>query len=118
MSHKIIELYESDKIKNSKNTDFLKNLKIGEVLQISHQTKNNKKQLFIGICIAIHNKGLSSSILLRNYIAGEAIEYRLYIYSNTINEIKKLKQNKPQIKYRRSKLYYLRNRTPKESTVA
>lgn len=118
MSSQLIHQYEHTQIQSSKLFNLLgKNLS-GSVMQVKlKSTQGVKAQTFTGLCISHRKKGLSSSILLRNFIAGEAVEYLVYPYSSNVDDVQILQYNKLNIKYRRAKLYYLRNRTPKESSV-
>lgn len=68
---------------------------------------------FVGICIARHNKGLGSTFVLRNVIGGVGVETMYELYSPAIKEIKVLKLERR----RRAKLYYLRDKPSKYSTV-
>ncbi len=68
---------------------------------------------FVGICIARRNKGLGSTFILRNIINGIAVEMMFEVYSPAIKEIQVLKLERR----RRAKLYYLRDKPAKYSTV-
>ena len=68
---------------------------------------------FVGICIARRNKGLGSTFILRNVINGIGVEMMFELYSPALREIKVLKLEKR----RRTKLYYLRDKPLKYSTV-
>jgi large subunit ribosomal protein L19 len=118
MSSHLIHQYEYNQIQNSKLSNLLNKNLSGSVMQVKLKSiQGTKAQTFTGLCISHRKKGLSSSILLRNFIAGEAVEYLVYPYSSHVDDIQVLQYNKLNIKYRRAKLYYLRNRTPKESSV-
>lgn len=69
---------------------------------------------FVGICIARRNKGLGSNFILRNVIDGVAVEMMFELYSPALKEIKVLKLERR----RRAKLYYLRDKPLKYSTVS
>ena len=68
---------------------------------------------FVGICIAIRNRGLGSTFILRNVIKEIGVEMMFELYSPAIKEIKVLKLERR----RRAKLYYLRDKPAKYSTV-
>lgn len=68
---------------------------------------------FVGICIARRNKGPGSTFILRNVIDGMAVEMMFELYSPMIKEIQVLKLERR----RRAKLYYLREKPLKYSTV-
>jgi large subunit ribosomal protein L19 len=94
------------------------NISIGDALKITHVSNLNTKKKIIsfGLCIAMRRKGLSSSILIRNHLSGEGVEQLFYIYAPTTVNIEQVSLSK-KVRYRRAKLYYLRKKTPKESTV-
>ena len=69
---------------------------------------------FVGICIARRSKGLGSTFILRNVINGIGVEIMYELYSPAIKEIQVLKLERR----RRAKLYYLRDKPPKYSTVS
>ena len=68
---------------------------------------------FVGICIARRNKGLGSNFILRNVIDGVGVEMMFELYSPALREIKVLKLERR----RRAKLYYLRDKPLKYSTI-
>ena len=69
---------------------------------------------FVGICIARQNSGLGSTFILRNVIGGIGVEIMYELYSPAIKEIQVLKLERR----RRAKLYYLRDKPLKYSTVS
>ena len=69
---------------------------------------------FVGICIARRKKGLGSTFILRNVIGGIGVEMMFELYSPAIKEIQVLKLERR----RRAKLYYLRDKPLKYSTVS
>ena len=69
---------------------------------------------FTGICISRRKiKHLASTFVLRNVVNTIGIEMMYELYSPAIKEIKVLKLERR----RRAKLYYLRDKPPKYSTV-
>ncbi|XP_065837950.1 large ribosomal subunit protein bL19m-like [Oscarella lobularis] len=69
---------------------------------------------FVGICIARRNSRLASNFTLRNVVGGEPVEMTYDLYSPRLQNIEVLKLERR----RRAKLYYLRNRPAKQSTVS
>ena len=69
---------------------------------------------FVGLCIARRNKGLGSTFILRNVMSGVGVEMMYELYSPAIKEIQVLKLERR----RRAKLYYLRDKPLKYSTVS
>ena len=69
---------------------------------------------FVGICIARRKiKQLASTFILRNVINGIAVEMMYELYSPAMKEIKVLKLERR----KRAKLYYLRDKPLRYSTV-
>ena len=68
---------------------------------------------FVGICIAKRNRGLGSTFILRNVINEIGVEMMFEQFSPAVKEIKVLKLERR----RRAKLYYLRDKPAKYSTV-
>lgn len=119
MIHSLIQKLDRDKIlENRKMHDAFSKIRPGDVVKVTFGPTSSKakRQLFQGVCIVIRKKGHSSSFTLRNYLSGEGLEYTFYPYSTIISDIQTVPQSKSK-QYRRAKLYYLRFRTPKESTA-
>ena len=76
----------------------------------SSPTGENK---FVGICISRRNKGLGTTFILRNVIGHVAIERMFELYSPQLKKIEVLWLERR----RRAKLYYLRDKPLKYSTV-
>ena len=72
------------------------------------------KTRFVGICIAKRNRGLGSTFILRNVINGFPVEMTFELFSPKLIDIKVLKLERR----RRAKLYYLRDKPLKYSTVS
>jgi len=89
----------------------------GAVLEVGLVVPENKGRpaTFKGICIARRNRGYRTSFTMRNHMGNVgAVERTFPLYSPTIQSIKVLDQRR----VRRAKLYYLRERNPKEYRVA
>ncbi|KAI9473613.1 MAG: 50S ribosomal protein L19 [Benjaminiella poitrasii] len=63
---------------------------------------------FMGVCIAIRRKGIDTNFTLRNIVMRVGVEQRYSLYSPLLKSIKVL-QKPSDIKFRRAKLYYLRD---------
>ena len=70
-------------------------------------------QIFEGIVIAKKNRGLNSSFTLRKISNGEGVERVFQTHSKLITEIKVKRKGD----VRRSKLYYLRERSGKSARI-
>jgi large subunit ribosomal protein L19 len=68
-----------------------------------------------GVVLGIVNRGLGSSLVLRDVVYGLPIERRIPMHSPMIKEAKILERNfifKEKRKVKRAKLYYFRDRNP------
>jgi large subunit ribosomal protein L19 len=70
-------------------------------------------QAFEGLCIAIRNRGLHSSFVVRKISHDEGVERRFPLYSPRIESIVTVKRGV----VRRAKLYYMRNLRGKAARI-
>ena len=93
------------------------NFNIGDMVAVSQwvtEGKNKRIQVFEGNVIAMHNKGASSTFIVRKQSANDVYVERVYpYYSPIIDSIKLVFK----AKVRRAKLYYLRDRIGKAAQV-
>ncbi|RUS28388.1 translation protein SH3-like domain-containing protein, partial [Jimgerdemannia flammicorona] len=86
----------------------------GSVLLVENSTSlsKNTTTTFMGIVIAISRKGIDTSFTLRNIVMKVGVEQRFFLYSPMLKTIKVL-QRSSENKFRRAKLYYLRDQPGK-----
>jgi large subunit ribosomal protein L19 len=70
-------------------------------------------QAYEGVVIAIRNKGLNSSFIVRKISSGEGVERTFQTYSPLIASIEVKRKGD----VRRAKLYYLRERSGKSARI-
>jgi len=70
-------------------------------------------QAYEGVVIAIRNKGLNSSFIVRKMSSGEGVERTFQTYSPLIASIELKRRGD----VRRAKLYYLRDRSGKSARI-
>jgi large subunit ribosomal protein L19 len=70
-------------------------------------------QAFEGVCIAIRNRGLHSSFVVRKISHNTGVERRFPMYSPRIESIETVKRGV----VRRAKLYYMRNLRGKAARI-
>lgn len=102
ISKELITLIENQYKKNDRET-----IKVGELVKILYKNIESGKdrlQTYKGLIIAIQNKGLGKSFTLRRKIEGIGSEQIFLYHSPKILSITK----EYSLKFRRSKLYYLR----------
>ena len=92
-------------------------LKAGDTLKVNvFVTEGNKEriQAFEGVCIARSNRGFNSTFTIRKISHGEGVERVFPLYSPMLESINLVRRGK----VRRSKLYYLRQRSGKSARIA
>ena len=109
-------------IENEQITEIVKkrtvpNFKSGDTVKVNvYVTEGNKErvQAFEGICIARSNRGFNSTFTIRKISHGEGVERVFPVYSPMLASIELIRKGK----VRRSKLYYLRQRSGKSARIA
>lgn len=109
-------------IENEQITEIVKkrtvpNFKAGDTVKVNvYVTEGNKErvQAFEGICIARSNRGFNSTFTIRKISHGEGVERVFPVYSPMLASIELIRKGK----VRRSKLYYLRQRSGKSARIA
>ena len=83
--------------------------RVGDTLQVEHRPSLSEKvERPVGLCIGRHRRGLGSSFRLLCKPDGVAVEYQFFLYSPLLTSIEV--RAKPRKRYRKSKLYYMRER--------
>ena len=109
-------------IENEQITEIVKkrtvpNFKAGDTVKVNiYVTEGNKErvQAFEGICIARSNRGFNSTFTIRKISHGEGVERVFPVYSPMLASIELIRKGQ----VRRSKLYYLRQRSGKSARIA
>ena len=87
----------------------------GDTVKVDIKVKEGNKerlQAFEGVCIARKNRGINSAFRVRKILAGEGVEKLFPLYSPRIT-IERIRMGI----VRRTKLYYLRDRTGKSARI-
>mmetsp|Transcript_16093 Transcript_16093/g.33679 ORF Transcript_16093/g.33679 Transcript_16093/m.33679 type:complete len:268 (-) Transcript_16093:214-1017(-) len=82
--------------------------------------QNKKLDKIRGVVLGRVNRGLDTSIYLKDVVFGEHMERKIKLHSPMIKTLKVLEENfvhKGRKKIKRAKLYYLRDRKPDETRV-
>ena len=114
--NKLIDI-ENEQIEEFLKTNKIPSFKSGDTLRVNvFVTEGNKEriQAFEGICIARSNRGFNSTFTIRKISHGEGVERVFPLYSPMLESIKLIRKGK----VRRSKLYYLRQRSGKSARIA
>ena len=113
----ILEKFEKDQLKELQSEKKLPKFNPGDTIKVHLRVKEGEKeriQIFEGVCIAIKNAGINSSFTVRKISYGEGIERVLPLFSPQISKIEVAKFGS----VKRSKLYYLRQRSGKSARIA
>ena len=112
----ILEKFEKKQIKELTKEKSHPPFYAGDTLKIHLKIKEGEKeriQIFEGVCIAIKNAELNSAFTVRKISYGEGVERVFPFYSPKIFKIEVAKSGD----VRRSKLYYLRDRSGKSARI-
>ena len=112
----ILEKFEQNQIKELSKKKTIPDFKPGDTVKVHVKVKDGEKeriQIFEGVCIAYNNAGLNTSFSVRKVSYGEGVERVFPIYSPQISKIEVSKFGD----VRRSKLYYLRQRSGKSARI-
>ena len=110
---KLIEKKNIEKLSTHK----IPNFKVGDTVKVHTKViegKNERIQMFEGVCIARKNDGINSSFTVRKISFGEGVEKVFPLYSPNVAKIELVKHGK----VRRAKLYYLRSLFGKKARIA
>ena len=114
--NKLIDI-EKEQIEEFLKANNIPSFKSGDTVRVNvFVTEGNKEriQAFEGICIARSNRGFNSTFTIRKISHGEGVERVFPLYSPMLESIKLIRKGK----VRRSKLYYLRQRSGKSARIA
>lgn len=87
----------------------------GDIIRVTYVAslaRIDAVQCFMGIVVSVKNRGLGSTVVLRNVVDGVPVERGFPMYSPLIRDAEVLGSKK----VRRNKLYYLREKPLREST--
>lgn len=102
----ILKLFEKKKIEQIGKV--IPDFKAGDTIKVHtkiREGKNERIQIYEGVCIARKNNGMGSSFTVRKVSFSEGVERNFPLYSPDIEKIEKVRAGK----VRRSKLFYLRD---------
>ena len=114
--NKLIDI-EKEQIEEALKTKKIPSFKSGDTLKVNvYVTEGNKEriQAFEGVCIARSNRGFNSTFTVRKVSHGEGVERVFPLFSPMLESINLVRRGK----VRRSKLYYLRQRSGKSARIA
>lgn len=125
---KLFEELNKEAVEKSKETNpamWQESIRVGDSVELQMVTQggiheNGDKQAqevekVRGVVLGMINRGLSSSMILRDVVYGQPIERKIPMHSPMIKEAKVLERNfifKGKKKIKRAKLYYFRDLNP------
>ena len=112
-----LEKYEKSHLKNLTSNKSYPDFNAGDTIKVHLKIKEGEKervQVFEGVCIAKKNARLNSAFTVRKISYGEGIERVFPLFSPQISKIELVKSGD----VRRSKLYYLRQRSGKSARIS
>ena len=113
----IIKQIEKEQVTEVLKKRNVPDFKSGDTVKVNvYVTEGNKERIqsFEGICIARSNRGFNSTFTVRKISHGEGVERVFPVYSPMLESIHLIRRGK----VRRSKLYYLRQRSGKSARIA
>ena len=112
----LVDVVNKDHMKESVNT--LPKFRTGDTVTVSVQIKEGEKtrvQLFEGVCIAISKKSsINGTFTVRKVSGGIGVERIFPFHSPVVEKVEIVQKGKA----RRSKLYYLKDRSGKGARIA
>ena len=92
------------------------NFKVGDSIKVHYKIvegRNERVQIFEGLCIAMKKDGLKRTFKVRKISYGVGVERTFPLHSPRIDRIEVVRYGK----VRRAKLYYIRDRVGKSAKV-
>ncbi len=106
-----LKALEAEQIRND-----IEQFHVGDTLRVHFKIiegKTERTQVFEGLCIAMKNAGLKRTFHVRKISYGVGVERTFPVHSPRIQKIEVTRRGR----VRRSKLYYIRQRTGKAAKV-
>jgi large subunit ribosomal protein L19 len=112
----LIEQYEQKQIERIAGDKTFPEFQAGDTLRVHVRIvegKNERIQVFEGLCIARKNRGVNSSFTVRKISHGEGVERVFPLYSPRVEKVEVVRRGV----VRRAKLYYMRELTGKAARI-
>ena len=113
----LMETFEKNKKEKLISKKRIPAFRAGDTLKVTVKISEGDKsrlQAFEGVCIARKNNSVNSNFTVRKMSHGEGVERVFPLFSPIINKIEVIRKGN----VKRSKLYYLRDRTGKNARIA
>ncbi len=115
MSNKV-EQFEKKQIEKMTINKEIPDFKAGDTVRVDVRIidgANERIQKYEGVVIAVRNRGLTSSFMVRKVSGGHGVERRFMTYSPLVSKVTVVKRGV----VRRAKLFYLRNLKGKAARI-
>lgn len=116
-----LEKFEQEQIKKFSSGKKIPDFQPGDTVRVNvkiiektEKETRHRIQAYEGVCIARGGKGSNQSFTVRKISYGEGVERVFPLFSPTIDSIELVRRGS----VRRSKLYYLRDRSGKSARIA
>ena len=117
MMTNLLQTFEKKQIEKLISKKRIPAFRSGDILKVTvkiSEGERTRTQIFEGVCIARKNNSVNSKFTVRKISHGEGVERVFPLFSQLIEKIEVIKKGD----VRRTKLYYLRNRTGKRARIA
>jgi large subunit ribosomal protein L19 len=91
-------------------------VQVGDTVEVHYLIREGEKervQLFVGTVIALSGRGIRRTVTVRRIVSGEGVERVFPLHSPRVHDIVTTRRGE----VRRSKLFFLRKRTGKQTRV-
>lgn len=112
----ILQEFEQNQVARLTENKEIPSFQAGDSLKVHVRIvegRNERVQVFEGLCIAKRNRGINSSFTVRKISHGEGVERVFPLYSPRIDKIEVARKGV----VRRAKLYYIRELTGKAARI-
>lgn len=113
----LIKQLEQEQLAKLTQGKEIPSFRAGDTLKVGVKVVEGQRervQFFEGVCIARSNRGINSNFTVRKVSFGEGVERVFPLYAPIVASIDVLRRGD----VRRSKLYYLRDRSGKSARIA
>ena len=109
---KILQDFEKSQMEKFSRKDIFDDFRVGDTVSVSIKI-GERTQLYVGLCIAMRNRGFNSSFSVFKHSYGEGVDRVFPYYSPRITSVKVVKRGD----VRRAKLYYMKERLGKSARI-
>lgn len=104
----LLEQYNKNRMEMLVGDKKIPDFKAGDTLKVFTKIKegaNERIQIFEGVCLGKHNKGVASNFIVKKMSSGYGVERMFPLYSPHVEKVEVLRRGR----VRRAKIYYMRS---------